>query len=104
LDDMPFGMILCVPGLTLVPIFEKTTPRGQPGSFRTQFNMNFDQRVSRDFQHRSMRLTLMLDTFNVLNLNKSLREFDITGPLFAQRKPVDVQNPRAIRFGARFSF
>jgi len=51
-----------------------------------------------------MRMTIMLDTFNLLNLSKSLREFDITGPLFAQRKPVDVQNPRVFRFGARFSF
>ncbi len=103
-DGLPFGRKLIVSGLNQGPIFVMATPRGQPGGFRTQFNMNFDQRVSRDFQLRSMRMTLLLDTFNLLNLNKSLREFDITGPLFAQRKPVDVENPRAFRFGARFSF
>jgi len=105
-DGLPFGRKLIVSGLNQNqgPIFVMATPRGQPGGFRTQFNMNFDQRVSRDFQLRSMRMTLMLDIFNLLNLNKSLREFDITGPLFAQQKPVDVENPRAFRFGARFSF
>jgi hypothetical protein len=43
--------------------------------------MTFDQRVSRDFQLRSNRLSLMLDVFNLLNLNRSLTEYDVTGLL-----------------------
>jgi hypothetical protein len=103
-DGLPFGRKLIVPNLNQGPIFVMATPRGEPGGFRTQFNMNFDQRASRDFQLRSMRMSLMLDTFNLLNLNRSLTEYDITGPLFAQRKPVVVENPRVFRVGARLTF
>ena len=103
-DGLPFGRKLIIPNLNQGPIFVMATPRGEPGGFRTQFNMNFDQRVSRDFQLGAMRLSLMLDTFNVLNLNRSLTEHDITGPLFAQRKPVNVENPRVFRIGARLTF
>ena len=56
--------------------------------------MTFDQRVSRDFQLRSRRLSLTLDVFNLLNLNRRLTEYDVTGPLFAAHRPVDVENPR----------
>jgi hypothetical protein len=103
-DGLPFGRKLIIPELNQGPIFVMATPRGEPGGFRTQFNMNFDQRVSRDFQLRSMRMSLILDTFNLLNLNRSLTEYDITGSLFAQRKPVDVENPRVFRMGARLTF
>jgi len=60
--------------------------------------------VSREFELKSVRMTVIVDTFNMLNLNKSLREDDITGPLFPQRRPLDIQNPRAFRLGARFNF
>ncbi len=103
-DGLPFGRKLIVPNLNQGPILVMATPRGEPGGFRTQFNMNFDQRVSREFQFRSMRMSVILDIFNVLNLNKSLREFDITGALFAARTPVDVENPRVFRLGGRFTF
>jgi hypothetical protein len=103
-DGLPFGRKLIIPNLNQGPIFVMATPRGEPGGFRTQFNMNFDQRIARDFQLRSMRMSVILDTFNVLNLNRSLTEYDITGSLFAQRKPVDVENPRVFRIGARLTF
>jgi hypothetical protein len=103
-DGLPFGRKLIIPNLNQGPIFVMATPRGEPGGFRTQFNMNFDQRISRDFQVGSMRLSLILDVFNVLNLNRSLSEYDITGPLFAQRRPVDIENPRVFRAGARVTF
>jgi hypothetical protein len=103
-DGLPFGRKLVIPDFNQGPFFVMATPRGEPGGFRTQFNMIFDQRLSRDFELGPRRLTVMLDVFNVLNLNKNLREFDITGPLFAQRKPLDVENPRAFRLGAKFAF
>ena len=82
----------------------KEDAQGEPGGFRTQYNLTFDQRLSRDFGFGPGHLTVMLDIFNVLNLNKSLREFDLTGSLFAQRKPLDVENPRVFRLGAKFRF
>jgi hypothetical protein len=103
-DGLPFGRKLVIPDFNQGPFFVMATPRGEPGGFRTQFNMIFDQRLSRDFDVGGRRLTVMLDIFNVLNLNKNLREFDITGPLFAQRKPLDVENPRTFRLGAKFMF
>ena len=93
-----------IPGLNQGPFFVMATPRGEPGGFRTQYNLTFDQRLSRDFGSGSRRLTVMLDIFNVLNLNKNLREFDLTGSLFAERKPLDVENPRAFRLGAKLAF
>jgi len=56
------------------------------------------------FQLGSARLSLMVDVFNLLNLNKSLSEFDISGPVFPQRRPLDLENPRAFRLGLRLSF
>jgi hypothetical protein len=80
------------------------TPRGQPGGLRTQFNVIFDQRIGRDFELGRSKLSFLIDIFNVLNLNNSLREFDISGPLFPQRRPLDVQNPRVVRLGIRWNF
>jgi hypothetical protein len=103
-DGLPFGRKLVIPDFNQGPFFVMATPRGEPGGFRTQYNLTFDQRLSRDFDLGSRRLTVILDIFNVLNLNKSLREFDVTGPLFAQRKPLDVENPRGFRLGAKLTF
>ncbi len=103
-DGLPFGRKLIIPDLNQGPFFVMATPRGKPGGVRTEFNMNFDQRVSREFKLRSTRLSLILDTFNLLNLNRNLREFDITGPLFAKRKPTEVENPRVFRIAAKLSF
>jgi hypothetical protein len=103
-DGLPFGRKFVIPDFNQGPFFVMATPRGEPGGFRTQYNLTFDQRLSRDFGLGSGRLTVMLDIFNVLNLNRSLREFDLTGSLFAQRKPLDVENPRVFRLGAKFTF
>ena len=103
-DGLPFGRKLVIPDFDQGPFFVMATPRGEPGGFRTQYNLTFDQCLSRDFAFGPGRLTVMLDIFNVLNLNKSLREFDLTGSLFAQRKPLDVETPRAFRLGAKFIF
>jgi hypothetical protein len=103
-DGLPFGRKLIIPNLNQGPIFVMATPRGEPGGVRTQFNVNFDQRISRDFQLHSMRLSVILDTFNVLNLNRSVTEYGLTGPLFAQRRPVNIENPRVFRVGGRLIF
>src|SRR5262249_54036084 len=99
-DGLPFGRKLIITGFNQGPFFVMATTRAESGCCRTQYNLTFDQRISRDFG----RVSMMLDVFNLLNLNKNLREVDITGPLFPQRKPLDVENPRAFRIGAKFMF
>ena len=103
-DGLPFGRKLIFPDFNQGPFFVMATPRGEPGGFRTQYNLTFDQRISREFDIGSARLSLMVDVFNLLNLNKSLNEFDISGPVFPQRRPLDVENPRAFRLGFKISF
>jgi hypothetical protein len=79
------------------------TPRGEPGGFRTEFNLTLDQRISREFKVGRNIITAMVDAFNLLNLNKNLVESPLTGPLFEHRIPLLVENPRVIRFGIRWT-
>jgi hypothetical protein len=104
-DGMPFGRRLIIPDFNQGPFFVMATPRGEPGGLRTQYALNFDQRVSREFALGGVaRVTALVDVFNLLNSNKNLSELDISGPSFSQRRPLDVQNPRAFRIGIRLSF
>jgi hypothetical protein len=103
-DGLPFGRELIIPNLNQGPCFVMATPRGEPGGFRTQYYLNFDLRIAREFELGKVRMTVLADIFNLLNSNKNLRESDITGPLFALRVPLDIQNPRALRLGIRLGF
>ncbi len=80
------------------------TPRGEPGGFRTQFDLTFDLRVARDFAVGRFRLSAPAGTFNLLNSNRNLAEYDISSPLVPLRVPLDIQNPRVIRLGLRLNF
>lgn len=100
-DGLPFGRKLIITGFNQGPFYIMATPRGEPGGFRTQLDLSFDQRLARDFTVGRVRLSAMIDAFNLLNSNRSLREYDISGPLFPPRTPVEIQNPRVIRFGLR---
>jgi hypothetical protein len=98
-DGLPFGRELIVTGLNQGPILIMAKPR----NYRTQFNLTFDQRISRDFQIGRYRLSFLVDAFNLLNVNKNLMEQSLSGPLFPLRVPLAVENPRVIRFGLRLS-
>ena len=102
-DGLPFGRKLVIAGLNQGPFLVMATPRGQPGGFRTQFDLSFDQRLARDFSAGRYRISLMIDVFNLINRSNSLREFDISGPLFPLRKPTEIQNPRVVRLGLRLN-
>jgi hypothetical protein len=80
------------------------TPRGEPGGVRTEFNMIFDQRIGHDFRIAGRKFSSFVDIFNLFNLNKSLREEDLSGPFFDQRRPLEFLNPRVARFGIRWNF
>jgi len=103
-DGLPFGRRLIITGFNQGPFFVMASPRGEPGGFRTEFNLIFDQRIERDFRIAGHKLTGFGDIFNLFNLNKNLQESDLTGPFFNQRRPLDVLNPRVVRFGARWNF
>jgi len=103
-DGLPFGRKLIVSGLNQGPIFVMATPRGQPGGLRTQYHLTFDQRIGREFHCGSMRCSVVVDFFNLLNKSSRLREHDISGSLFPLRLPTEILNPRAIRFGFRLDY
>ncbi len=103
-DGLPFGRKLIIQGLNQGPFFVMATPRGEPGGFRTQYYLNFDQRIAREFGLGRVRISVLLDVFNLLNLNQNLREYDISGPLFVRRLPTELQNPRAFRLGVKLRF
>jgi hypothetical protein len=103
-DGLPFGRRLIIAGFSQGPFYVMATPRGQPGGFRTQFNLTFDQRIQREWTLGRHRFSFLLDVFNLLNLNSSLREYDISGPLFPERRPLEIMNPRVFRFGVRWNF
>jgi len=103
-DGLPFGRRLIITGFYQGPFFVMATPRGDPGGVRTEFNLIFDQHIGRDFRIAGRNFSSFIDIFNLFNLNKSLREGDLSGPLFDQRLPLEVLNPRVVRFGIRWSF
>ena len=85
-DGLPFGRLLFVEGFNQGPMFVRTTPRAQPGGFRTEFNMTLDVRVGRQFALQRGNLSAYLDFFNLLNLNQNTVEASLTGPLFEMRR------------------
>jgi outer membrane receptor protein involved in Fe transport len=103
-DGLPFGRLLFVEGLNQGPLFVRTTPRAQPGGFRTEFNMTLDVRVSRQFALPRGNLSAYLDFFNLLNLNRNTAEASLTGPLFEMRVPLAVQSPRVAGLGIQWRF
>jgi hypothetical protein len=104
-DGLPFGRRLVIADFNQGPFAVMATPRGEPDGFRTQYVLNFDQRVSRQFAlGGTARMALFVDIFNLLNTNKNLSELDLSGPLFSKRRPTDVQNPRVLRVGISLKF
>jgi len=100
-DGLPFGRRLILTGLNQGPIFVMATPRGEPGGLRAESVVTFDQRVGRTFELGWARLTLLADIFNLLNLRRHIRQYDISGPLFPLRLPLELQNPFVLRLGIR---
>jgi hypothetical protein len=103
-DGLVFGRLLFVNGFEEGPFFVRATARGDFGAFRTQFNSTLDLRTARAFVIKRSKVSLSLDVFNLLNLNKSTLESDLTGPNFAKRIPLTIQSPRTIRLGLGWEF
>jgi hypothetical protein len=103
-DGLPFGRLLFVEGFNQGPLFVRTTPRAQPGGFRTQFNMTLDVRVGRQFALPRGNLSAYLDVFNLLNLNQNTVEASLTSPSFEMRVPLAIQSPRVAGLGLQWRF
>jgi hypothetical protein len=103
-DGLVFGRMLFVNGFEQGPFFVRATPRGDFGAFRTEFNSTLDLRVARAFDTNRSKVSLVLDVFNLLNLNKNTLESDLTSPDFAKRIPLAIQAPRTLRFGLAWEF
>ncbi|HJZ83495.1 MAG TPA: hypothetical protein VKD91_24205, partial [Pyrinomonadaceae bacterium] len=61
-------------------------------------------RVARAFTLKRTKLSLDLDVFNLLNLNRDTLENDLTGPEFTKRIPLAIQAPRTFRLGLEWEF
>jgi len=103
-DGLVFGRLLFVNGFEQGPFFVRATARGDFGAFRTQFNSTLDLRIARTFGIKRSKVSLSLDVFNLLNMNKNTLESDLTSPTFAKRIPLAIQAPRTTRLGLGWEF
>lgn len=79
--------------------------RGSPeGGNRSQYVINWNLRLSRQFALSFGRLTALVDILNVTNAGQRLQEDDLSGPSFNMRLPVAIQPPRFVRLGFRYVF
>ena len=103
-DGLVFGRLLFVNGFEQGPFFVRATPRGDLGAFRTQFNSTLDLRAARTFDIKRSKVSVALDVFNLLNLNRNTLESDLTSPSFSKRIPLAIQAPRTFRLGVDWEF
>jgi hypothetical protein len=104
-DGLVFARQLLVSGLPQGPLLVATTVRGSPeGGNRSQYVINWNLRISREFALPTGRFTASADILNVTNAAQRLQENDLSGPSFNLRLPVAIQPPRFVRIGFRYEF
>ena len=105
LDGLPFARQLLVTGLAQGPFLVAATPRGSPGGGnRTQYAVNWNLRLRREFGLRVGKLAVGADILNVTNSGRKIQESDVSGLTFNQRLPVAIQAPRSVRLAIDFEF
>jgi hypothetical protein len=105
LDGLPFARQLLVTGLAQGPFVVAATVRGSPeGGHRTQYAINWNLRLRREFPLPAGRIAAALDILNVTNAGQRIQERDLSGPSFNQRLPVAIQPPRLARIDIRYEF
>jgi hypothetical protein len=105
MDGLPFARQLLVTGLPQGPFLVATTVRGSlGGGNRAQHVINWDLRLSRQFELAVGRFSVSADIFNVTNAGQRLQEDDLSGPSFNLRLPVAIQPPRFAVVGLRYEF
>jgi len=104
-DGLVFARRLLVTGLSQGPLLVTTTVRGSPeGGNRAQYAINWNLRISRQFDLAVGRLALWVDVLNVTNAGQRLQQDDLNGPSFNLRLPVSIQPSRSVRLGFRYGF
>jgi hypothetical protein len=105
LDGLPFARQLLVPNLAQGPFLIATTVRGSPeGGDRSQYIVNWNLRLGREFALKRGRLFTVADLLNVMNSAQAIQESDLTGSSFNLRLPVSLQPARFVRLGLTYSF
>ena len=105
LDGLAFARELLVTGLPQGPFLVATTVRGSPnGGNRSQYAIDWNLRLSRQFDLAAGRFTVSADILNVTNAAQRLQEDDLSGPSFNLRLPVAIEPPRFVRIGFRYDF
>jgi hypothetical protein len=98
-DGQPFSRIVVVPGLSQGAEAIQAFANGRS---RFAFTGTLDLRVQKGLRIGRARLDVLLDVYNVLNMQKEVEENVVTGPDF--RTSTAVQPPRALHLGARVKF
>jgi hypothetical protein len=105
MDGLPFARQLLVTGLPQGPFLLATTPRGSVGGGnRSQYVINWNLRLSREFTLPSGTLAVKADMLNVSNAAQRPQEDDVSGPAFNMRLPVAIEAPRLVRIGVGYRF
>jgi hypothetical protein len=105
LDGLPFARQLLVTGLPQGPFLVATTARGSVvGGNRSQYGINWNLRLSRDFTLPFGNLAVSANLLNVTNSAERLQEEDVSGLSFNQRLPVAIEAPRVLRVGVGYRF
>ena len=98
-DGQPFSRIVVVPGLGQGAEAIQAFANGRS---RFAFTGTVDMRLQKGIALGAARLTLILDVYNLLNMNKEVEEYVVTGPRF--RMTTAVQPPLAMHAGLRVRF
>jgi hypothetical protein len=81
---------------------------GDIGDSRLPNPYSLDLRLSKDFRLRGVGLELSVDAFNVTNeqtiLQRNATLVTLAGANSSRSRISELQNPRVLRFGARFNF
>ena len=98
-DGQPFARMVVVDDLNQGPDAIRAFRNGKS---RFTFTGTLDVRIQKGLAIGGAgRAVLVLDAFNVLNMDKEVEEWVVTGSDY--RKPTAVQPPRTIHLGLRFS-
>jgi hypothetical protein len=104
-DGLPFARELLVTGLPQGPFLIDTTLRGSPeGGNRAQYVLNWNLRITREFQMRFGHLKLAADMVNVLNNGNKIVESDLSGLLFNKRPALAIPPPRMLSLELAWRF
>jgi hypothetical protein len=98
-DGQHFARLVIVPNLNQGPEAIRAFRNGRT---RFTYTLTIDVRLQKQFSVGGVRLTGLVDAFNLLNKAKEVEEFPVTGPL--SRLTAAVQPPRVIHVGARIAF